>query len=439
MFARAYVDNWSKMPMVHQRLEAFGIPQSDVPVLLNAFADAVRSGNILTADGTEKFSLRRFSDIFPSGKRSIYIDRIFTSIFFTWASEPSIQSSLEAIVPASTVFRIQKLQKAADLTYPADLYANARKMRRKIIMHVGPTNSGKTHNALRALASANCGLYAGPLRLLAHEVWERLNKGQIVPLHAKPESGTTAIENTGLDVPDESESAAPIVRMEGNPKYARPCNLVTGEERRIVEEEASLLSATVEMVPFNSEFDVAVVDEIQMLADPERGGAWTAAVLGLCAKELHLCGEETAVPVVEDMLKDTGDEIVVHRYERLTPLVVENESLGGDFRLVRRGDCIVSFSRASIFELKRRVEATTGLRCAVAYGRLPPEVRSEQAALFNDPNSDYDVMVGSDAIGMGLNLQVSLSISLNLLTNLISYQENQTYYLRSYLEMGWPN
>jgi ATP-dependent RNA helicase SUPV3L1/SUV3 len=64
----------------------------------------------------------------------------------------------------------------------------------------------------------------------------------------------------------------------------------------------------------------------------------------------------------------------------------------------------VTFSRTNIFKLKRKIEEVTGLRCAVAYGRLPPEIRSEQAALFNNPGSGYDVMIGSDAIGMGLNL-----------------------------------
>jgi ATP-dependent RNA helicase SUPV3L1/SUV3 len=149
---------------------------------------------------------------------------------------------------------------------------------------------------------------------------------------------------------------------------------------------------------------VAVVDEIQMLADPDRGSAWTSAVLGLPAEELHLCGEEVAVPIVQALLNDTDDELFINRYERLTPLTVQDESLEGDFSRVQKGDCLVAFSRSGIFALKRKVEENTGLRCAVAYGRLPPEIRAEQAALFNNPHSGYDVMIGSDAIGMGLNL-----------------------------------
>ena len=83
---------------------------------------------------------------------------------------------------------------------------------------------------------------------------------------------------------------------------------------------------------------------------------------------------------------------------------VEKESLKGDFSKIRKGDCVVCFSRQKIFQVKEEIEKSTGLRCAVVYGGLPPEVRSEQATLFNDPDSGYDVLVGSDAIGMGLNL-----------------------------------
>ena len=75
---------------------------------------------------------------------------------------------------------------------------------------------------------------------------------------------------------------------------------------------------------------------------------------------------------------------------------VEKESLKGDFSKIRKGDCVVCFSRQKIFQVKEEIEKSTGLRCAVVYGGLPPEVRSEQATLFNDPDSGYDVLVGSE-------------------------------------------
>ncbi|KAG6819713.1 hypothetical protein H0H93_009329 [Arthromyces matolae] len=180
----------------------------------------------------------------------------------------------------------------------------------------------------------------------------------------------------------------------------------TGEEQRIVDDNAPLLACTVEMLTLSKYYDVAVIDEIQMISDPDRGSAWTHAVLGVNAGEVHLCGEETAVPIIEKLLEYTGDELVVKRYQRLSPLEVQEQSLEGDLTKVRKGDCIVTFSRSNIFKYKREIEARTDLRCAIVYGRLPPEIRSEQAALFNDPDSGYDVLIGSDAIGMGLNLKI---------------------------------
>jgi len=275
-------------------------------------------------------------------------------------------------------------------------------------MHVGPTNSGKTHHALRALAAARSGVYAGPLRLLAYEIWERLNLGQIIPLGVDvppPSSSPPSSSN-----PDSNPNSitdkliAPQAKINSNPAYARLTNMVTGEERKIVDDDASLLTCTIEMLSYRHQYDVGVIDEIQMIGDPERGFAWTDAVLGLCAKEIHLCGEESAVPVVRQLLQETGDKLTVKRYERLTPLSVEEHSLDGDLSKVVKGDCVVAFARSRIFEIKRQIESLSGLRCAVVYGKLPPEIRSEQAALFNDPNSGFDVIIGSDAIGMGLNL-----------------------------------
>ncbi|EKM56109.1 uncharacterized protein PHACADRAFT_63855, partial [Phanerochaete carnosa HHB-10118-sp] len=277
--------------------------------------------------------------------------------------------------------------------------------RRKIIMHVGPTNSGKTYNALRALAAAEYGIYAGPLRLLAHEIFERLNNGQIVPLGQDPDADAEPDEDINLDVAPNGEK--PAVQKKGNKRYVRACNLLTGEEQRTVEEGAGLLSCTVEMTPGGAmQYDVAVVDEIQMIADPERGPAWSSALLSLNAKEIHLCGEETAVPVVESIVRDTGDELEVNRYQRLSPLTVAQESLNGDFSKARKGDCFIAFSRSRIFEVKKEIERATKMKCAVAYGRLPPELRTEQASLFNKPDTGYDIMVGTDAIGMGLNLKI---------------------------------
>lgn len=256
-------------------------------------------------------------------------------------------------------------RKIADCRFPHEWFPATRAMRRKIHVHVGPTNSGKTYRALQALENAKTGIYAGPLRLLAHEVYSRFTaKG-------------------------------------------KPCALITGEEQRIPEDhDVYFRSCTVEMTPLNDMVDVAIIDEIQMIGDVERGWAWTQAFLGVQAREVHVCGEERAVELIQSLCGTTGDECVIHRYERLSPLQASTESLGSNLNNLQKGDAIISFSRIGIHSLKKVIEKKTGRRCAIVYGSLPPETRAQQAALFNDPDNDYDFLVASDAIGMGLNLEI---------------------------------
>ncbi|KAG5930312.1 hypothetical protein E4U42_002236 [Claviceps africana] len=252
-----------------------------------------------------------------------------------------------------------------DLRCPHEWFPATRTMQRTVHVHVGPTNSGKTYNALKALENSKTGVYAGPLRLLATEVYQRLQaKG-------------------------------------------RPCALITGEEIRLPEDSDQYFSScTVEMIPLNTKFDVAVIDEIQMICDVERGNAWTTALLGVQAKEVHVCGEDRTVSLLQALCASIGDKCVVHRYERLSPLKAMDTAIHGDYNRLQKGDAIVAFSRKSIHGLKRNIEKQTGRRCAIIYGSLPPEVRVQQAALFNDPDNDYDFIVASDAIGMGLNLEI---------------------------------
>ncbi len=251
----------------------------------------------------------------------------------------------------------------ADLRFPVEWYPEARTIQRTIHLHVGPTNSGKTYQALKRLETAKCGVYAGPLRLLAYEVFTRLNDG------------------------------------------GKPCNLLTGDDQRIEGAlDQRITSCTVEMVPLSTAFDVAVIDEIQMMAHEDRGWAWTQALLGLKAKELHLCGEARSVPLIRKLADAMGDQLKIHEYQRLSPLKAMNRSLGGDLKNLQKGDCLVLFSRKKIHAMRRQIQLETGLRCAMVYGSLPPQIRAEQARLFNDPDSGYDVLVASDAIGMGLNL-----------------------------------
>lgn len=259
---------------------------------------------------------------------------------------------------------------AQDLTVsisnPAEWYPVARRLKRKLILHVGPTNSGKTYNALERLRESNNGLYAGPLRLLAREVYHRFKSDGI------------------------------------------RCNLITGEEvihdLDAFGQKAPLSCSTVEMVDLNTEFEVAVIDEIQMIGDTQRGWAWTNALMGVRAHEVHLCGEASIVELVQKIAKFTGDDVIVKEYTRLGELKVEDKPLKNHLSSLKRGDCVVVFSKKRILQYKAEIERLTGLKAGVIYGALPAETRTEQARKFNE--GEYDVLVASDAIGMGLNLRI---------------------------------
>lgn len=260
---------------------------------------------------------------------------------------------------------MEELQKISDLRRPANWYPEARRVQRQVIFHAGPTNSGKTHSALERFVQSESGLYCGPLKMLAVEVFQKTN-----------EKGT-------------------------------PCDLVTGEERRCGRPDGQPsphVACTVEMAALNCLYEVAVIDEIQMVRDPQRGWAWTRALLGLAAREVHLCGEEATLPLVQDLLNAVGEELQVRRYKRLTPLHVENRALES-LEKVEPGDCIVCFSKNDIYQVSLEIERQ-GLECAVIYGGLPPGAKLAQARKFNDPSHPCKVLVATDAIGMGLNLSI---------------------------------
>ncbi|GJJ11831.1 hypothetical protein Clacol_006069 [Clathrus columnatus] len=377
--------SWVDSSSIRQRLLNLGIHEKDCEIILfqfNSYMSKQLSNPESQASLKDPWGILYLSQEEDVDTTNL-ADRAFTTQLLAFIVDPSSKLNLNQ----QSLLSIKQINAALDLRYPSMNYPSARNLRRKIYLHVGPTNSGKTYNALRALATARSGVYAGPLRLLAHEVWSRLNLGSIRPFDAPPSTAA---------------------------QYARECNLLTGEEQRIVSEDATLTSCTVEIINLNKHYHVAVIDEIQMIADPKRGGSWTAAVLGVCADEIHLCGEESAVPVIEALAAETNDELVIRRYDRLTPLAVAEESLHSNWKQIQPGDCIVTFSRKEIFQIKARIEKATGLRCAVVYGRLPPETRSGQAALFNDKDSGYDVLVASDAIGMGLNLKIKRVIFMGL-------------------------
>ena len=153
-------------------------------------------------------------------------------------------------------------------------------------------------------------MYCGPLRLLAMEVAERLN--------------------------------ADGVR----------CSMATGQEVVAVP-GAQHVSCTVEMASLANHVDVAVIDEIQMIGDEQRGFAWTRALLGVPANEIHVCGDPGAVGLVRALAAECGDAFELAQYERMTPLDVDGGGLPRAYADVQPGDCVVAFSRRDLHDVRK--------------------------------------------------------------------------------------
>lgn len=250
--------------------------------------------------------------------------------------------------------------------YPAT-FPVARGLKRRIHFRLGPTNSGKTHDALIALQNADSGIYLAPLRLLAMEIRDRLMDAGV------------------------------------------PCNLVTGEERTLVP-GAKHTASTIEMMQPGREVAVAVIDEIQMLQDESRGYAWTAALVGAPAKDVYVCGSEAVTAPCIRAVEAMGESYDIVRLQRLTPLVLEEEALSGARysrwklkKQLQKGDAVIAFSRKDVLTLSARFRQW-GFGVASIYGALSPEVRRTEALRFN--NGEADILVATDAIGMGLNLPI---------------------------------
>jgi ATP-dependent RNA helicase SUPV3L1/SUV3 len=233
-------------------------------------------------------------------------------------------------------------------------FPRARTLRRKVIAWLGPTNSGKTYQAIQALAAASSGMYLGPLRLLALEQRDRL-----------------------VDL-------------------GCPCSLITGEERE--ETSATHSARTVEMTDFSEHFEVCVLDEMQLAFDRDRGWAWVAAYCGAAADTLIITGPDSVEPVIRRLAALCGDQVEVKHLQRQGTLQYEAVL---DWRQIPARSAVIGFSRAMVLELKAMFESR-GLKVSVIYGGLSPEVRRAEARRFREGESD--IVVATDAIGLGLNL-----------------------------------
>lgn len=257
-------------------------------------------------------------------------------------------------LPQYTQRKIKELITVA----PKDEYPLARKMKRKFVIHVGETNTGKTYNSIEALKKVEKGIYLSPLRLLAMEIQDTLNSENV------------------------------------------PCSLMTGEEEDIIP-GAKHMSATVEKLDINEIYDLCVIDECQMIGDSQRGCFWTRAILGARVSEIHLCTAPEALEILKRIIKECGDSYEVIEHYRNSNLIF----LPDDYRLkdAQRGDAIVVFSRKSVLAIASELK-NLGINASVIYGALPYAARKKQLERFL--NKETDVVVATDAIGMGLNLPI---------------------------------
>jgi ATP-dependent RNA helicase SUPV3L1/SUV3 len=227
----------------------------------------------------------------------------------------------------------------------------------RVTLHLGPTNSGKTFQALQELVLAGSGWYLSPLRLLAHEVHETLNRKDV------------------------------------------PCSLLTGEER-IPVKDAQITASTIEMFDPGRSGECVIIDEAHMLTDPQRGWAWTRAIMEARAPNIHIIGAPFIEPLVTRMVKAAGMQIEKVEHARLTPLKVIQTPW--QMSKLPAQTILIAFSRAAVLGLKTELEQRHGRSVSVVYGYLPPEVRLKQAERF--ASGESEICVATDAVGMGLNL-----------------------------------
>ncbi len=226
----------------------------------------------------------------------------------------------------------------------------------RVVAVLGPTNTGKTHLAVERMLGHASGMIGLPLRLLAREIYER------------------------------------VVKLRG----ANAVALITGEEK-IIPPRPHYWVCTVEAMPLEREVEFLAVDEIQLVADPERGHVFTNRMLHARGRfETVFLGAGTMAPLMRRLIPDI--EIVTR--ERLSHL-----SYAGSKKLTRlpRRSAIVAFSTEQVYAIAELIRRQRG-GAAVVMGSLSPRTRNAQVALFQ--SGEVDFLVATDAIGMGLNMDV---------------------------------
>src|SRR6478752_7431139 len=235
--------------------------------------------------------------------------------------------------------------------------SNAGQLRgRGVTAVLGPTNTGKTHLAIERMLANDVGIIGLPLRLLAREVYDKI-----------------------------------VARIGAN-KVA----LITGEEK-IKPESPRYYVCTVEAMPREADVDFLAIDEVQLAADPERGHVFTDRLLHVRGRqETLLLGAQTMREAISDLIPGAN---FISR-PRLSKL-----PYAGEKKITRLAPrtAVVAFSAAEVYAVAELMRRQRG-GAAVVLGALSPRTRNAQVALYQ--SGDVDFLVATDAIGMGLNMDV---------------------------------
>ena len=228
---------------------------------------------------------------------------------------------------------------------------------KQIIALLGPTNTGKTYIAIEKMLQFDTGIFGLPLRLLAREVYDK------------------CIEKVGID------------------KVA----LITGEEK-IIPSSAVYFICTVESMPKDKEVDFIAIDEIQMCADRERGHIFTERLFYARGKKLTMfLGSQVMERIIKDLIENVEFE-KKERYSKLSYSGVKKIS-----RLERKV-AVIAFSIEEVYAIAELVRRQKG-GAAVIMGSLSPKTRNSQVGLYQ--SGDVDYLIATDAIGMGLNMDIN--------------------------------
>ena len=222
---------------------------------------------------------------------------------------------------------------------------------------LGPTNTGKTFLAIETMLSFNSGMIGFPLRLLAREVYDKIIK-KINP------------ENVAL---------------------------ITGEEK-IIPINARYFLCTVESMPIDKKLEFVGIDEIQMCSDHERGHIFTDRLLNLRGEKLTMfMGSQTMENILSN-LKENIEFIQKDRYSKLSYAGYKKISR------IERKSAIIAFSAEDVYAIAELLRRQKG-GCAIVMGSLSPKTRNSQVSLYQ--SGDVDYLVATDAIGMGINMDLN--------------------------------